>query len=70
MVEKTIELTGQSATSIEAAVDLAVRRAAVTVTDIRRARVTDIVALVEDGKVAHWKVGMRITFQVSERVHE
>jgi hypothetical protein len=70
MVEKTIDLTGQSATSIEAAVNIAVGRAALTVTDIRQARITDIVALVEDGKVAHWKVGLRLTFRVTDRVHE
>jgi hypothetical protein len=70
MVEKTIDLTGQSSTSIEAAVNIAVGRAALTVTDIRQARITDIVALVEDGKVAHWKVGLRLTFRVTDRVHE
>jgi len=70
MVEKTIDLTGQSSTSIEAAVNLAVGRAALTVTDIRQARITDIVALVEDGKVAHWKVGLQVTFRVTDRVHE
>ena len=70
MIEKTIDLTGQSATSIEAAIGLAVSRAAVTITDIQQARVTDIVALVENGEVAHWKVGLRITFRVSDRVHE
>jgi len=70
MVEKTIDLTGQSSASIEAAVQLAVGRAALTVTDIRQARITDIVALVEDGKVAHWKVGLQLTFRVSDRMHE
>lgn len=70
MVEKTIDLTGQSSASIEAAVQLAVGRAALPVTDIRQARITDIVALVEDGKVAHWKIGLQLTFRVSDRMHE
>jgi hypothetical protein len=70
MVEKTIELTGQSSSSIEAAVSLAVSRAAVTITDIRQARITDVLALVEDGQVAQWKVSLRLTFRVSDRVHE
>jgi len=70
MVEKTIELTGQSSTSIEAAVGLAISRAAVTITDIRQARLTDIIAVVEDGQIARWKVDLRVTFQVTDRVHE
>ena len=70
MVEKTIDLTGQSSTSIEAAVGLAISRAAVTITDIRQARLTDIIALVEDGRVAQWRVDMRLTFKVADRVHE
>ena len=70
MVEKTIDLTGQSSTSIESAVGLAISRAAVTITDIRQARLTDIVAIVEDGQIARWKVDLRVTFQVSDRVHE
>jgi flavin-binding protein dodecin len=70
MVEKTIDLTGQSSTSIEAAVGLAISRAAVTITDIRQARLTDIVAVVEDGQIARWKVDLRVTFQVADRVHE
>lgn len=70
MVEKTIELTGHSSTSIEAAVALAISRAAVTITDIRQARVTDIVAVVEDGHVAQWKVELRVTFRVADRLHE
>jgi hypothetical protein len=70
MVEKTIDLTGQSASSIEAAVNLAVTRAAVTITDIQQARITDIVAIVEDGQVAHWRVSLRLTFRVADRLHE
>jgi hypothetical protein len=70
MVEKTIDLTGQSASSIEAAVSLAVTRAAVTITDIRQARITDIVAIVEDGQVANWRVSLRLTFRVADRLHE
>jgi flavin-binding protein dodecin len=38
MVEKTIDLTGTSANSIEDAVNLAVARAAVTIEGIRRVR--------------------------------
>jgi len=46
MVEKTIELTGSSATSIEEAVSLAVARAAVTINGIYQVQLTDIIAQV------------------------
>jgi flavin-binding protein dodecin len=70
MVEKTIDLTGHSSTSIESAVSLAISRASVTITDIRQARLTDIVAVVDDGQIAGWKVDLRVTFKVADRVHE
>ena len=70
MVEKTIELTGSSATSIEEAVSLAVARAAVTISGIYQVQLTDITAQVEDGMVARWKVKIRATFPVKDRVHE
>ena len=70
MVEKTIELTGNSANSIEDAVSLAVSRAAVTIESICRADVVDISANIEDGVVARWRVKVKITFTVQDRLHE
>jgi len=70
MVEKTIELTGISANSIEDAVSLAVSRARVTIDGIRKADVVDISAGVEDGAVATWRVKVKITFSVQDRLHE
>jgi flavin-binding protein dodecin len=70
MVEKTIELTGSSTDSIEEAVSLAVARAAVTISGIYQAQLTDITAVVEDGAVARWKVKIKATFPVKDRVHE
>jgi flavin-binding protein dodecin len=70
MVEKTIELTGASTTSIEEAVSLAVARASVTISGIYQAQLTDITAVVEDGMVARWKVKVKATFPVKDRVHE
>lgn len=70
MVEKTIELTGSSANGIEDAVSLALARAAVTVAGIRQAQVTDITAEVEDGTITHWKVKVKVTFTVKDRIHE
>ena len=70
MVEKTIELTGSSANSIEDAVSLAVSRAAVTIESICRADIVDISANIENGEVARWRVKVKITFTVQDRLHE
>jgi flavin-binding protein dodecin len=70
MVEKTIELTGTSANSIEDAVNIAVSRAAVTIESIRHVRVLDITANVERGAVAQWRVKIALSFAVQERLHE
>ncbi len=70
MVEKTIELTGISANSIEDAVQIAVSRAAVTISGIHSVRVRDVQASVEGNKVAKWKVSISVTFQVKDQLHE
>ncbi len=70
MVEKTIELAGTSANSIEDAVSLAVSRAAVTIEGIRRIQVIDITADVENGSVSAWRVKIKLTFGVQDRIHE
>ncbi len=70
MVEKTIELTGLSSTSIEDAVSLAVSRAAVTVSGIYEVQVSDITAVVEDGVIARWKVKIKATFPIKDSIHE
>ena len=70
MVEKTIHLTGTSTNSIEDAVGLAVTRAATTIDGIRQAEIAGVTALVEDGMVTAWRVQLRVTFAVQERLHE
>ena len=70
MVEKTIELTGLSSSSIEEAVSLAVSRAAVTVSGIYEVHVSDITAVVEDGTIARWKVKIKATFPIKDSIHE
>lgn len=70
MVEKTIELTGISANSIEDAVQLAVARAGVTISGIHSARIREVAATVEANKVVRWKVTVSLTFQVKDQLHE
>jgi flavin-binding protein dodecin len=70
MVEKTIELTGISANSVEDAVQLAVARAGVTNKGIHTAHVEDVAAMVEAHKVVRWKVRIKATFLVKDELHE
>ncbi len=70
MVEKTIELTGLSANSIEDAVQLAITRAGVTIHGIHSVHVEDVAATVEGNKVVRWKVRVKVTFQVKDELHE
>lgn len=72
MVEKTVDLTGTSTIGIEDAVALAVKRAAVTIKNIRQAKVMDAVALVDanTSAIARWRVRVEITFVVDEQLHE
>ena len=41
-----------------------------TIEGIRQADVAGITAVVEDGTVNAWKVRVRVTFAVQERLHE
>ena len=70
MVEKTIDLTGISANSVEDAVQLAISRAGVTIKGIHTAHVTNIDAMIEANKVVRWKVRVKVTFQVKDELHE
>ncbi len=70
MVEKTIEITGISANSIEDAVQLAIARAAVTIAGVHTARIQDIAAVVEGNRVVRWKVTVKVTFGIKEQLHE
>src|SRR6185503_3484757 len=70
MVEKTIDLIGTSQVGIEDAVALAVKRASVTVKNIRQAKVVETVALVDGGGVTRWRVRVEVTFGIQDSVHE
>jgi flavin-binding protein dodecin len=70
MVEKTIDLTGISANSIEDAVQLAISRASVTIKGIHSAHVRDVACTVEGNKVVRWRVQVKVTFQVKDELHE
>ena len=61
-VAKVIELTASSPKSIEDAVENGIRRADDTLDNIEAAWVQDIKCIVKNGKVAEWRVNMKVTF--------
>ncbi|QWT19702.1 dodecin family protein [Bacillus sp. NP157] len=65
-VYKSVELTGSSADGTDAAVRCAIERASKTIRDIRWFKVIETRGYVEDGKVAHWQVTIKVGFTLEE----
>jgi dodecin len=65
-VYKITELTGSSPKSIEDAVGQAVGRASKTLRNLRWFEVTDTRGHLENGKVAHWQVTIKIGFTLDD----
>jgi len=61
-VAKVIEITSASAKSIEDAVEQGIAKADSTLDNIESAWVQDIKCLVKNGKVAEWRVNLKVTF--------
>lgn len=61
-VYKSIELTGSSPNSIEEAVSNAVARAAQTIRNMRWFQITETRGHLDDGKIAHWQVTIKVGF--------
>ncbi len=61
-VYKILELTGSSSVGLEDAVQKAVARAAETVRNMRWLQVTETRAHLENNKIAHWQVTVKIGF--------
>jgi flavin-binding protein dodecin len=57
---KLIELVGSSHTSIEEAVKNAVARAAIDEKSLRWFEVLETRGYIEDGRIAHWQVRVKI----------
>jgi flavin-binding protein dodecin len=65
-VYKHLELTGSSKTSTDDAIRRAIERASETVRNIKWFCVQDVRGHVEDGKVAHWQVTIKVGFTLEE----
>jgi flavin-binding protein dodecin len=63
-VYKIIELTGSSSSSIEDAVNLALERAGKTIHNLSWFQVVDTRGSIENNKVRHWQVTVKIGFTV------
>lgn len=66
-VYKLIELTGTSSSSIEDAVDKAIKRAHKTVKQLCWFQVIETRGSIEKGEVNHWQVTIKVGFSVNDR---
>jgi dodecin len=65
-VYKIIELTGISTSSIEDAVNTAIKRAHKTVKKLSWFQVVETRGNIDKGKVQHWQVTIKVGFSVEE----
>ena len=65
-IYKTIELVGSSSKSMEDAVQRAVAKAAETVRNLRWFEVVDTRGHIEDGRIAHWQVTLKLGFTLED----
>ena len=63
---KVIELVGSSPDSIEGAVDNAISRAGKTLENLRWFQIVDTRGHIEDGKVAHYQVMLKVGFSLHD----
>ncbi|MEO8935754.1 MAG: dodecin [Burkholderiaceae bacterium] len=61
-VYKMLELTGSSETSIEDACQRAIAKASESIRNIRWFSVVETRGHVEDGKIGHWQVTIKVGF--------
>ena len=61
-VYKKIEITGSSTKSIEDAVSTAIAKASESLRNIHWFELVETRGQVEDGKVAHWQVSIKVGF--------
>ena len=63
-VYKTVEVTGSSTTTIDDAIQRAVAKASETLRNLDWFEVTSVRGHIEDGKVAHYQVTLKIGFRL------
>lgn len=66
-VYKKIEIVGSSPNSIEEAIQTAIERASQTLHDLQWFEVIETRGHIENGKVAHYQVVLKIGFTLAEK---
>jgi dodecin len=61
-VAKVIEITASSSKGIEDAVETGISKADTSLDNIESVWVQDIKGIVKNGKIAEWRVNMKVTF--------
>jgi flavin-binding protein dodecin len=65
-IYKLVEITGMSTTSIEDAVEKAIKRAHKTVKNLRWFQVIETRGNIDKGRVDHWQVTIKVGFAVTD----
>jgi dodecin len=65
-IYKKIELTGSSTVGIQEAIENAVSKASKTIHDMRWLEVVETRGHIENGKITHWQVTIKIGFALTE----
>ena len=63
-IYKTIEITGSSASDLEAAMRAAVAKASETVRNLDWFELTNVRGHIQEGEIAHFQVTMKIGFRL------
>lgn len=63
---KKIELTGSSSVGIQEAIENAIAKAAQTINNMRWFEVIETRGHIDDGKVAHWQVTIKVGFTLGD----
>ncbi len=64
MYIKKIELTGSSTEGMQQAIENAIERASQTIKHMRWFEVVETRGHIEDGKIAHWQVTIKVGFTI------
>ena len=65
-VYKTTELVGSSTSGIEDAIQTAITKASATLRNLRWLEVLETRGHIEDGRVAHWQVTIKVGFTLED----
>ncbi len=65
-IYKKIEITGSSSNSMQEAIENAIARAAKSVRNMRWFEVAETRGHIEDQKIAHWQVTIKVGFTLDE----